>query len=163
MTWTRTEGNTHVSVVELPPGYPLKVSARTQAGCLPFFPVFFPANSLSSGILQRAQFNFILLLSIYFFIIITVFGKSTRQNGPLVLIRVSRTACKTLEQKYALTDRAIAREVDESLHPKLPLFWSTMREHRAQKTACQPDGQTNTVLHTVSSTVHYGTRMLSVI
>lgn len=126
MNWTRTEGNTHASVVELPPGYPLKVSARTQAGRLPFFPSIY---SLSPGILQRAQFNFILLLSIYSCIIITVFGKSTRQNGPLVLIRVSRTACKTLEQKYALTDRAIAREVDESLHPKLPLFWSTVREH----------------------------------
>lgn len=35
MTWTRTEGNTHASVVGLPSGYPLKVSARTQAGCLP--------------------------------------------------------------------------------------------------------------------------------
>lgn len=125
MTWTRTEGNTHASVDELPPGYPLKVSARTQVGRLAFFPSIY---SLSPGILQRAQFNVILLLSIYF-CIDTVFGKGTRQNGPLVLIRVSRTACKTLEQKYALTDRAIAREVDESLHPKLPLFWSTMREH----------------------------------
>lgn len=49
MTWTRTDGNTRASVVELPPGYPLKVSARTQAGRLPFFPSIY---SLSPGILN---------------------------------------------------------------------------------------------------------------